>query len=84
MRSMGDIDILYQSSQDKKIKKVMVELGYGKSLEGRKHDSYFRAPYIGVEMHRELLAVDRTNSLVRRNFYLFFCSTAFKSFFAAL
>jgi len=58
MRSMGDIDILYQSSQDKKIKKVMVELEYGKSLEGRKHDSYFRAPYIGVEMHRELLAVD--------------------------
>ena len=58
MRSMGDIDILYQASQQQKVKRVMKQLEYKQSSEGRKHDCYIREPFIAVEMHRELVATD--------------------------
>lgn len=58
MRSMGDIDILYQASQQPKLKRVMKQLEYKQSAEGRKHDCYIREPFIAVEMHRELVATD--------------------------
>lgn len=58
LRTMGDIDILYQPQQDTKVKKVMKQLGYEQSVEGRKHDCYSRRPYLAVEMHRELVEAD--------------------------
>lgn len=58
MRSMGDIDVLYQPSQQQKVKRVMKQLEYKQSAEGRKHDCYIREPFIAVEMHRELVATD--------------------------
>ena len=58
MRTMGDIDILYQPQQDAKVKKVMKQLGYDQSVEGRKHDCYSRKPYLAVEMHRDLVEAD--------------------------
>ena len=58
MRSMGDIDVLYQASQHQKVKRVMKQLEYKQSSEGRKHDCYIREPFIAVEMHRELVATD--------------------------
>lgn len=58
MRTMGDIDILYQPQQDAKVKKVMKRLGYDQSVEGRKHDCYSRRPYLAVEMHRDLVEAD--------------------------
>ena len=58
MRTMGDIDILYQPQQDAKVKKVMKQLGYDEHVEGRQHDCYSRKPYLAVEMHRELVGVD--------------------------
>lgn len=58
MRTMGDVDILYQPQQNDKVKKVMRDLGYEQSMEGRKHDIYSRRPYMAIEMHRELVAAD--------------------------
>ena len=58
LRTMGDIDILYQPQQDAKVKQVMKQLGYELSMEGRKHDCYFRKPYLTVEMHRDLVETD--------------------------
>lgn len=58
MRTMGDVDILYQPQQNDKVKKVMLDLGYEQSMEGRKHDIYSRRPYMAIEMHRELVAAD--------------------------
>lgn len=58
LRTMGDIDILYQPQQDAKVKKVMQQLGYEQSMEGRKHDCYVRKPYLAVEMHRDLVEAD--------------------------
>ena len=63
LRTMGDIDILYQPQQDVTVKKVMKQLGYEECVEGRQHDSYFRKPYLAVEMHRDLVEADsRYNS----------------------
>ena len=56
MRTMGDVDILYQPQQNDKVKKGMRDLGYEQSMEGRKHDIYSRRPYMAIEMHRELVA----------------------------
>lgn len=58
LRTMGDIDILYQPQQDAKVKKVMKQLGYDDYVEGRQHDCYSRRPYLAVEMHRELVEAD--------------------------
>lgn len=58
MRTMGDIDLLYRDSQHAEVKEAMQQLGYEGFEEGRKHDHYFRKPFIGVEMHRELVASD--------------------------
>jgi hypothetical protein len=58
MRTMGDLDILCKSSQQSKVKKAMLELGYNDYQEGRKHDHYSRLPFVSVEMHRDLVATD--------------------------
>ena len=58
MRSMGDIDVLCKASQQGKLKKVMVDLGYDYEAEGRKHDHYSMKPYMNLEMHRELVETD--------------------------
>ena len=58
LRTMGDIDLLYRAAQTKKMQDTMKTLGYQDGEEGRKHDSFFRPPCIGIEMHRKLLAAD--------------------------
>ena len=58
MRSMGDIDLLYKWEEHDAMHKAVLDLGYEEGGEGRKHDHYFRPPYIGLEMHRELVASD--------------------------
>lgn len=69
MRTMGDIDILCQASQQDKIKEVMTCLGYEHESEGRKHDHYSRKPYINLEMHRELVATDSEYSTYYENIW---------------
>ena len=58
MRTMGDIDLLYQPQQDAKVRKAMQEMGYDGRVEGRQHDCYSRKPYMAVEMHRDLVEAD--------------------------
>ncbi len=58
MRSMGDIDILYRDTQHEQVKTMMKKLGYEGFQEGRKHDHYYRKPYVGVELHRELVSAE--------------------------
>lgn len=58
VRSMGDIDILCHESQQDKVRRMLIGLGYEYESEGRKHDHYHRKPYINLEMHRELVATD--------------------------
>lgn len=58
MRTMGDVDILYQTTKDSRVKQIMEELGYESKMEGRVHDMYTKKPYVGIEMHRQLVASD--------------------------
>lgn len=58
LRTMGDIDVLYKSEQDKIFKSVMKSLHYSDPSEGRKNDKYVRKPFICVEAHRQLMASD--------------------------
>lgn len=58
LRTMGDIDVLYKSEQDKLFKSVMKSLHYSDPFEGRKNDKYVRKPFICVEAHRQLVASD--------------------------
>ncbi len=58
LRSMGDIDFLYRPEQTKAVRAAMDALGYTDYREGRKNDSWRLAPYIHVEMHREMVAAE--------------------------
>lgn len=54
LRTMGDLDILYQIEQTNALKKVMESLGYHSNGEAAKHDHYSKDGVV-VEMHKELL-----------------------------
>lgn len=69
MRTMGDVDILCRASQQQQCKNTMLRLGYDWEAEGRKHDHYLRKPYMNVEMHRELVAVDSEYYLYYENIW---------------
>jgi len=55
LRSMGDIDLLYQANQHHELKNMMLDLGYQWGGENQKHDHYTKAPYVCVEVHREMV-----------------------------
>lgn len=57
-RTMGDIDILYKPEQHKKVKSLLLEMGYTGFESGLKHDHYSKKPYITLEMHRSLVAAN--------------------------
>ena len=54
-RTMCDIDLLYDKNQCKKVKKIMLVLGYSCNSYGGTHDVYFKKPYVTFEMHRVLI-----------------------------
>lgn len=57
LRAMGDIDILYKPEQHKLFRSVLEnELGYGNFQEGRKNDTYSKAPNLCIEAHRQLVS----------------------------
>lgn len=59
LRSMGDIDILYKPEQHAAFRSILEEkLHYGNFKEGRKNDTYDKAPNLHIEAHRELVAAD--------------------------
>ena len=57
LRTMGDLDILYQGRQSKKLRETMEKLGYEWHGEAAKHDHYQKGPII-VEMHKDLLPAE--------------------------
>lgn len=62
LRTMVDVDILFDESKKKEVKKVMVELGYKvKSYNAGNHDVYLKDPLMHVEMHHSL--IDESYSL---------------------
>ena len=69
MRTMNDVDVLYNGQQDKKVHKVMEQLGFQGFQEGRKHDCYDRPPYVRVEMHRQMVAARSPYSKYYRNIW---------------
>lgn len=55
MRSMGDLDILFDPEYADLVPSIMKSLGYSvKILNTGCHDSYTKAPYMMLEMHRSL------------------------------
>lgn len=55
MRLMADIDVLVDKEKLKKIKEIMLDLGYYCKAEGGNHDIYYREPFMNIEIHRGLL-----------------------------
>jgi hypothetical protein len=55
LRTMSDLDILCKMEQAKEVHLAMQSLGYKNHVEGRKHDSYSRPPYVHVEVHRDMV-----------------------------
>lgn len=59
MRKMGDIDILIQERDRKKVKLILQELGYSIShYDGGKDDGYLKYPFVNVEIHNNLFDED--------------------------
>lgn len=52
LRTMTDIDILFESSKSKKVNQVLTSLGYKCEKSGGTDDEYFKPPFLNIEMHR--------------------------------
>lgn len=55
MRSMADIDILVEKSKFKLVKRLMLKNNYKLEHSGGNHDSYFKLPFMNVEIHRNMI-----------------------------
>lgn len=57
MRSMADLDILFEKNKHKEVANIFKELGYTREGKGSdsNHDVYMRAPLMNVEMHKEMM-----------------------------
>lgn len=69
MRTMGDLDVLCKPEQQAQIKAAMESLGFMDFQEGRKHDHYKKPPFVGVELHREMVAADSPYSAYYANIW---------------
>lgn len=56
MRMMADVDILYRNEQTKKVKLLMLGLGFTVEHQGGHHDVYDKKPFVNIEMHRSLIS----------------------------
>lgn len=52
LRTMSDIDILFDDSKSKEVNKVLTELGYKCNKSGGTDDEYSKPPFLNIEMHR--------------------------------
>lgn len=52
LRTMSDIDILFENKKTKEVKKILLSLGYKCDKSGGTDDEYRKPPYMNVEMHR--------------------------------
>lgn len=58
LRTMADIDILYDPARTEDVRRILRDLGYREQLYGGNQDVYTKWPYLNVEMHRSLLPED--------------------------
>lgn len=54
-RTMGDIDIFYDSAQYKQVKDTLAQMGYTHFETGSKHDSCAKPPFVSLELHHSLV-----------------------------
>lgn len=55
-REMADLDILFDASKGKQARAEMERMGYvTKQFDKSNHDNYEKPPYMGVELHRDML-----------------------------
>lgn len=66
LRSMGDLDLLYDADQTASVRAAMTALGYTDFREGRKNDTWSLPPYVHAELHRELLAAENAQYAAAR------------------
>lgn len=62
LRTMSDIDILFDTKRTKDVKKIMNSLGYKCDKAGGKDDEYHKPPFLNIEMHR--IMVDEGHELI--------------------
>lgn len=55
IRTMCDLDILFEDKRTKDIHKIMKNLGYSCLDKGGNHDVFLKKPFMNVEMHRHLI-----------------------------
>lgn len=66
LRTMSDIDILFENKKTKEVKKILIDLGYKCLKSGGTDDEYQKPPFMNVEMHR--IMVDGNFELIA-NYY---------------
>ena len=52
LRTMSDIDILFENKKTKSVNNILVNLGYRCKRSGGTDDKYQKPPFINIEMHR--------------------------------
>ena len=52
LRTMSDLDILFDDKKTKLVKKILLELGYKCDKTGGTDDEYHKPPFLNIEMHR--------------------------------
>lgn len=68
-REMSDLDILVHKADAAKVKGILESSGYRcYTFDHGKHDSYFKVPFIHVEMHFELLEQNEQKEYEEQNF----------------
>ena len=53
-RTMSDMDIYVSSEYSKEAKAVLLECGFSAEGDTAVHDNFFKAPYVKVELHRNI------------------------------
>lgn len=54
LRSMSDIDLLYKKEDEATIDEVLVALSYDYDHHCTHHESYFRKPFMNIEVHHQM------------------------------
>ena len=62
LRTMSDIDILFEDSKSKEVRKLLTNLGYKCEKSGGKDDEFHKPPFLNIEMHR--IMVDEGHELI--------------------
>ena len=66
MREMADNDVLYDSTKQSEVKKIMLSMGYSVESVGKTHhDVYMKPPVLNFELHTALFGSAHAETLYR-------------------